>query len=263
MIGDDAPHDCQPEPRPGPDILGRVERLEDVDLCRTRYPRSVVGDLDDHTRAFHVRPDGDASASVHSVYGVVDQVGPYLVQLAAVPRYPGQVFLVLSDQRDVLQPRLEDGEGVLQAGDHIDLSHNRPVHVSVLFHRPDQMGDASYASLDLTGQADEVSSNASAIASRRSLSTPASANAGAISHGSSQPWSPNQSVSSSSASQRESGSRTSALPAAVSRCRATSASRSGAEKRSSCPKAVSWASRIAPPNSSEARLAAAAGLFSS
>src|ERR687897_402311 len=85
MIGDDAPHDSQPEPGPGPDIFGRVERLEDVDLRHTRYPRSVVDDLDDYTRAFHVRPDGDASASVHSVYGVVDQVGPYLVQLAAVP----------------------------------------------------------------------------------------------------------------------------------------------------------------------------------
>src|SRR5215208_1583882 len=156
MIGDDAPHDCQPEPRPGPDILGRVERLEDVDLCRTRYPRSVVGDLDDYTRAFHVRPDGDASASVHSVYGIVDQVGPYLVQLAAVPRYPGQVFLVLPQQRYVLQPRTEDGEGVLQAGDHIDLPYNRPVHVGVLFHRPDQLEDTPRASLDLTGQADEI-----------------------------------------------------------------------------------------------------------
>src|ERR671912_2285377 len=156
MIGDDAPHDSQPEPGPGPDIFGRVERLEDVDLRHTRYPRSVVDDLDDYTRAFHVRPDRDASASVHSVYGVVDQVRPYLVQLAAVPRYTGQVFLVLPQQRYVLQPRTEDGEGVLQAGDHIDLSYNRPVHVGVLFHRPDQMGDASYASLDLTGQADEI-----------------------------------------------------------------------------------------------------------
>src|SRR5215216_3705631 len=156
MIGDDAPHYSQPEPGPRPGIFGRVERLEDVDLRRTRYPRSIVDDLDDHTRAFHVRPDGDTSASVHRVYGVVDQIGPYLVQLAAVPRYPGQVFLVLPQQRDVLQPRLEDGEGILQAGDHIDLSHYRPVHVGVLFHRPDQMGDASHASLDLTGQADEI-----------------------------------------------------------------------------------------------------------
>src|SRR5215217_1304143 len=139
MVGDDAPHDSQPQPWPRPDILGRVERLEDVDLRLARYPTAVINYLDYHARAFHVRPDSDASASVHSVYGVVDQVGPYLIQLAAVPRYPGQVFLVLPDQRDVLQPRLEDGEGILQAGDHIDLSHYRPVHVGVLFHRPDQM----------------------------------------------------------------------------------------------------------------------------
>src|SRR5215208_6829064 len=156
MTGDDAPYDIQPEPGPGPDILCRVERLEDVDLRLARYPTTVVDDLDHHTRAFHVSPDRDASASVHRVNGVVDQVGPYLVQLAAVPRYPGQVFLVLPQQRDVLQPRAEDGEGVLQAGDHIDLSYNRPVHVSVLFHRPDQLGDTPCARLDLTGQADEI-----------------------------------------------------------------------------------------------------------
>src|SRR5215216_4211509 len=156
MIGDDAPHYSQPAPGPRPGISGGVERLEDVDLRRTRYPRSIADDLDDHTRAFHVRPDGDTSASVHRVYGVVDQVGPYLVQLTAASQYPRQLFLELSEQRDVLQPGAEHGQGVLQARDHIDLSHNRPVHVGVLFHRPDQMRDASYASLDLAGQADEI-----------------------------------------------------------------------------------------------------------
>src|SRR5919112_3479487 len=156
MIGDDAPHDSQPEPGAGPDIFGRVERLEDVDLRLARYPTAVINYLDYHARALHVRPDSDASASVPSVYGVVDQVGPYLVQLTAASRYPGQLFLELSGQRDVLQPGAEHGQGVLQAGDHIDLSYNRPVHVGVLLHRPDQMGDSSYASVDLAGQADEI-----------------------------------------------------------------------------------------------------------
>src|SRR5829696_2686848 len=95
MTGDDAPYDIQPEPGPGPDILCRVERLEDVDLRLARYPMPVVNDLHDHVRAFHVGPDGDTSASVHSVYGVVDEVGPNLVHPPAAPRYPGQVFLVL------------------------------------------------------------------------------------------------------------------------------------------------------------------------
>src|SRR5918995_3460026 len=107
MIGDDTPHDSQPEPGSGPDILGRVERLEDVDLRRARYPGSVVEDLDNHTSAFRVSPYGDVSASVHSIYGVVDQVRPHLVQLAAAPLYPRQVFLVLCEQRDVLQPGAE------------------------------------------------------------------------------------------------------------------------------------------------------------
>src|SRR5688572_20328774 len=115
MIGDDAPHDSQPEPGPGPDIFGRVERLEDVDLRLARYSWTVVDDLDDHTRAFRVRPHGDVSASVNGVYGVVDQVRPHLVQLAAAPRYAWKVLTILTRQRDVLQPGAEDGEGVLQA----------------------------------------------------------------------------------------------------------------------------------------------------
>ena len=86
MIGDDAPHDSQPEPGPVPDIFGRVERLEDVDLRRARYPASVVDDLDDHSRAFRVRPHDDTSTSVHGVYGVVDQVRP------PRPDMPGRFF---------------------------------------------------------------------------------------------------------------------------------------------------------------------------
>src|SRR5215204_1196163 len=156
MTGDDAPYDIQPEPGPCPDILCRVERLEDVDLRLARYPTPVVNDLHHYARAFHVRPDSNASASVHSVYSVVDEVGPNLVQLAAAPRYPRQVFLVLPQQRDALQPGAEDGDGVLEAGDHIDLSYHRPVHVGVLFHSADKLGDASCARLDLTCQADEI-----------------------------------------------------------------------------------------------------------
>src|SRR5215204_2368405 len=156
MTGDDAPYDIQPEPGPCPDILCRVERLEDVDLRLARYPTPVVNDLHHHAPAFHVRPDSDASPSVHSVYGVVDEVGPNLVQLAAAPQYPGQVLLVLPQQRDALQSGAEDGDGVLEAGDHIDLSDHRSVHVGVLFHCSDQLGDAPCASLDLTCQADEI-----------------------------------------------------------------------------------------------------------
>ena len=92
MTGDDAPYDIQPEPGPGPDVLCGVERLEDVDLRLARYPTPVVNDLHHHAVAFYVRPDSDASASVHSVNGVVDEVGPYLVQLAAAPGIPGRSF---------------------------------------------------------------------------------------------------------------------------------------------------------------------------
>src|SRR5215211_2912014 len=64
MIGDDASHDSQPEPGSGSNIFGRVKRLEDVDLRRTWYPRSVVDDLDDHTRALTVILPRPSTASM-------------------------------------------------------------------------------------------------------------------------------------------------------------------------------------------------------
>src|SRR5215203_1159673 len=156
MSGDDAPHDVQPEPGPGADLLGRIERLEDMALRLARYPRPVVDHLDHDTPVIYIRPQDDTTASIHGVYRVVDEVGPHLVQLAAASLYLREVFLVLAPQRDVLQPGTEDSEGVLEAGDNIDLSGRRPVHVGVLLHRPDQLGDASCARPDLTGQPDEI-----------------------------------------------------------------------------------------------------------
>src|SRR5215204_4652625 len=156
MGSDDPPHDIQPESGPGTDFLCRVERLEDAPLRLAWYPWPFVDDLDNHAHTFHIRPDDNITASVDRVDRVVDEVGPHLVQLAAAPRYLGQVLLVLPPQGDVLQPGTEDGEGVLEAGDHIDLPDRRPVHVGVLLHRPDQLGDASRARPDLGGQGDEI-----------------------------------------------------------------------------------------------------------
>src|SRR5215211_918059 len=156
MAGDDAPHDIQPEPGPGTDFLGRIERLENMALRLARYPRPVVDHFYYGAPAFHVRPQGDTTASVYGVYGVVDEVGPDLVKFTAAPRYLRQILLVFLPQGDVLQPGAEDGEGVPEAGDHIHLPDRRPVHVGVLLHRPDQLGDTLHARPDLIGQSDEI-----------------------------------------------------------------------------------------------------------
>jgi hypothetical protein len=80
----------QPEPRAGAHVLRREERLEDAPPDGLRYAGAVVRDLDEHQVLLARRPDPDAPAPADGVYGVGQQGGPYLVQLAAVGRYGGE-----------------------------------------------------------------------------------------------------------------------------------------------------------------------------
>src|SRR5215210_2173492 len=85
---DDAPHYVEAEPGPRADLLGRVEGLEDALPRLMRYPRPVVHDLDHDQILFRKRPHSDVTAPVHRVRGVVDEVRPDLVELAAVSLNP-------------------------------------------------------------------------------------------------------------------------------------------------------------------------------
>src|SRR5215211_1724087 len=164
---DDAPRHVEAEPDPGSDFFRREERLEYSGLVLARYPWPVVYDLDDEAPRLRVRPHGYLTATVHGVCGVVHQVGPDLVELSAVSRHLGKVFLVLPLHRYAFELVPEDGQGVLEAGDNIDLSGRGPVHERVLLHGPDEVGDAAGAGRDLVRQADELDRSSQPPQARR------------------------------------------------------------------------------------------------
>src|SRR6478672_11008019 len=84
-IDDDAVGDVEAQAGPAADVLGRVERLERSLLHLRAHARAGVTDLDDDGLSVETRRDGEGADAAHGVDGVVDEVGPDLVELARHP----------------------------------------------------------------------------------------------------------------------------------------------------------------------------------
>ena len=65
------------------DSLGGKERLEDMRLYLGRNSRSVVGDLNYHTIVLAIRSNLKPALASHSIDGIVDDIRPNLIELAA------------------------------------------------------------------------------------------------------------------------------------------------------------------------------------
>ncbi len=76
--------DIQSQSRAFSGGLGGEEGIEDLRLVLLRDAGTVVLDLDDDPRAVSMRSQYQRALTVHGVDGVVDDVRPYLVQLARV-----------------------------------------------------------------------------------------------------------------------------------------------------------------------------------
>src|SRR5215472_12230897 len=83
MLLDDAINRIQPESRPVSDRLGGEKRLENAVSDLRRYSGAIVPNLNQNAVKLGCGPHQHLAASVHSVYRVIDEIGPNLVQLAA------------------------------------------------------------------------------------------------------------------------------------------------------------------------------------
>src|SRR5262249_28615307 len=91
LTGHDGVARGEAQARPLADRFGREEGIADPRLDVLGDARPVVLDLDDRPRVLAASPDPDLPAAVHRVGGVVEDVGPDLVQLAAERRDVRQV----------------------------------------------------------------------------------------------------------------------------------------------------------------------------
>src|SRR5579864_2975094 len=100
MLADDAVDSVEAQPGAFAHGLRGEERLEDARLNLGWNALAIVDDLHQHVVAFDHRADLEFALSLHRVGGIVDQVGPHLVQFAAIGRNARQIRIVVADHRD-------------------------------------------------------------------------------------------------------------------------------------------------------------------
>ena len=99
----------------------REEGLEDAIEVLLRDPAAVVLEVDDDVLAFPPRPDRDGAAPVGGVDGVVDDVGPDLVEAVAQRADGRQSAVVGPPDRHVLEPVAQDDERILDPVVDVDV----------------------------------------------------------------------------------------------------------------------------------------------
>src|SRR5664280_1730651 len=153
MLAYDSQRRIQPQTGPFPYSLGSEERFEDARLNVRRDPRPRISNLDHGTVSFQKGFDSQFTLPVHGIDGVVDDVGPYLVELAAIGVNQQRCGMVIAlDGYGFFQLVGHDGQSILQAFGQVDVLHQCLVHVRVLFNSADQVGDLGGTVLQLGKQ---------------------------------------------------------------------------------------------------------------
>src|SRR5215211_2639648 len=133
--------DVQAEPGALADRLGGEERFEDALAQLFGDARAGVANLEPHPVAVHGGAYGERAVTVHGLDGVVDQIGPYLVQLAGVDGDLRQRRIEVLDDLDAFELAGQHHQGALEPEVDVDAFVRRTVHVRVLLGRGQQRRD--------------------------------------------------------------------------------------------------------------------------
>src|SRR5829696_6535966 len=109
--------------------FGGKEGFEDALLYLRGHPRSVVDDFD---RDDVVRGVGTQDEFSLALYGVVDDVGPHLIEFGSVGLYAWHIVGIIS-RDDEIRGDLgtQEHQGILQVFDHIDFLDRRLVQIRI------------------------------------------------------------------------------------------------------------------------------------
>src|SRR2546423_6940116 len=141
-LDDDALCDVETQTGAFAHVLSRVEDLERAGRYLQRHPRAGVTDLDDDIVPLGPRRQPQRACSVHRVDGVVDEVGPHLVEFAGVSLDVGDAGAVVTDDRDTVAELVpEHYQGALEAVRYVDPLYRCPVHLRVGPDRGDKTRD--------------------------------------------------------------------------------------------------------------------------
>ncbi len=137
--------------------FGGEKGLEDVGLNFLGDAGAVVADFNDHASVFAVGADAKLAFAVHRVDGVIDEVGPDLVEFAAKGIHQQGNALIIALHRDsFFQLVIQDGQRGLQAFYNVDVLHRGLVHVGVFLDGANQVRYARGAALDFVEKAGDL-----------------------------------------------------------------------------------------------------------
>src|SRR4029077_17395062 len=115
--------------------LGGEERDgKNMRLGFRRNAAAVIGDFDEEVGTVTPGPNVDPSSSVHRIDGIVDEVGPHLIKLAAVGADLRQGAVKVARDGGVFQFVTQDNQRILNSLVDIDLLPRRLIHERIGFH---------------------------------------------------------------------------------------------------------------------------------
>src|SRR5580704_15559627 len=153
-VFDDATDDVETEAGAFADAFGGEKGIEDA---RQRFggdAGAVVGNFDEDEIVFAGGADRELAIALHGVGGVVDEIGPDLIEFTAAGHDFGKIAGVFADDLDAaLEFVIHDGKSRFEAALDVDLLHGALIHVGVFLDGFDEVGDAGRAVLELFGNA--------------------------------------------------------------------------------------------------------------
>src|SRR5215204_5378951 len=145
---DDASCDVKTKTRALAHVLCGVERLE----CAGRYvpwhAGAGVADFNDDVSPVSPGRYSQSAGAVHRVDGVIDEVGPHLVEFAGVGLDPGDDTVVTHDV-DVVELVAEHHQGAFEAVADVDALDRSSVHLGVGLDGGDEVRNAPSRLLQL------------------------------------------------------------------------------------------------------------------
>src|SRR5258708_29252631 len=153
-IFDDAVNHVKAKPRAFADALCSEKGIEDARFDFGRNARPIVGNFHENEIVFADDANPEFAVAVHGVGGVVNQVGPDLIQFAATGHNLGQAGRVISRIGDAaLQLVMHDRESVFDTVLDVHLLHGALIHIGIFFDGTDKIGDARRAVFNFLGDA--------------------------------------------------------------------------------------------------------------
>ena len=126
QIDDHASRNVEAEPDSGSHIFGREERLEHALTQLRRNARAIIAEFGDDLSILYAGPNRDDAARRHGIDGVVDQVGPHLIEIT---RIGTDTRHGIEDPLDghalAARAPFEQRDGAVDALADIDVHHSR------------------------------------------------------------------------------------------------------------------------------------------